>query len=71
MVDLVMKMKLSINKYFQVFNRVFPGYGELAKFILIDHYVGFSGKGRNFSFIDVKFYTVNNAANLCRVNVRL
>jgi hypothetical protein len=71
MVYVVMKMKFSINTYSQVLNGVFPVYGELAKFIFIDHYVGFSGEGRNFSFIDVKFYTIKIATNLYRVNVRL
>jgi hypothetical protein len=36
-------MKFGINKYSQVFNRVGPGYGGLAKFIIIDQCVGFPG----------------------------
>jgi hypothetical protein len=40
MVDVVMKMKFSINKYSQVFNRVGPGYRGLTKFIIVDQYVG-------------------------------
>jgi hypothetical protein len=40
-----MKMKFSISKCSQVFNRGSPGYGGLVKFIIVDHYVGFSGEG--------------------------
>jgi hypothetical protein len=37
-------MKFSINKYSHVFNnRVGLSYGELAKFIITDQYIGFPG----------------------------
>jgi hypothetical protein len=55
--DVVMKMKFSINKYSQVFNRVGPGYGEFIKFIIIDKYVAFPQEEYNFSFTDVEFQT--------------
>jgi hypothetical protein len=44
MVDVVMKMKFSINKCSHVFNRVSQCYGGLPKFIITDHYVGFPGE---------------------------
>jgi hypothetical protein len=40
-VDVDMKIKFSVNKYFLVFNRIGSGYGGLAKFIIIDQYVWF------------------------------
>jgi hypothetical protein len=69
-VNVVMKMKFIINNS-QVFNRVGPGYGGLAKLIIIDESVGFPGEGCNFSFTDVDFHTVSSAPTLNRVNVRL
>jgi hypothetical protein len=45
MIDEVMKMEISIRKYSQLSNRADPGYGGLAKFIVIDQYVGFPGEG--------------------------
>jgi hypothetical protein len=71
MVDAVMKMNFSINKYFQVFNRVGPNYVGSAKFIITDQYVGFPGEGYNFSFTGVEFHTVSSAPTFYRVNVRL
>jgi hypothetical protein len=71
MADVVMKIKFSINKYSQVFNRVGPGYGGLAKFIVIDQYVGFPEDGYNFSFTDAGFRTVISAPAFYTVNVRL
>jgi hypothetical protein len=71
MVDVVMEMKFSINKYSQIFYRVSPGYGGLAKFIITDQHVAFPGEGYNFSFIAVEFRTVSSASTLYRVNVRL
>jgi hypothetical protein len=71
MIGVVMKMKFSVNKYSQVFYRVGPDYRGLAKFIVVDQYVGFPGEGYNFSFTDVEFRSVSNAPNLYRVNVRL
>jgi hypothetical protein len=44
MVDVDVKMKFTINKYSQVFNRVSPGYGALAEFILIHQYLGVPGE---------------------------
>jgi hypothetical protein len=64
MVDVVMKMKFSINKYFQAFNRVGSDYGGLTKFIIIDQFVGFPEKGYNFSFTDVEFHTANSVPAL-------
>jgi hypothetical protein len=69
-VDVDMKIKFSVNKYSQVFIRVGPGYGGLAKFIIIDQSVGFPG-GYNFSFTDAKFHTIISAPTLHRDNVRL
>jgi hypothetical protein len=54
-VDMVMQMKFSVNKYSQVFYRVGPGYRGLAKFIIVDQSLGFPGEGYNFSFTDVEF----------------
>jgi hypothetical protein len=71
MVDVVIKMKFNINKYSEVFNRVGPGYGGLAKFIIIDQYVCFPGEGYNFGFTDVEFHTISSALSLYRVNVTL
>jgi hypothetical protein len=71
MVDVVMKMKFSINKYSQVFNIVGPVYGVMTNFIIIEQYVGFPGEGYNFSFTDVDFHAVSNAPTLYRVVVRL
>jgi hypothetical protein len=73
MVDLVMKTKFRIKKYSQVLNRIGPGYGGLAKFIIIDQYVDFPGEGytRNFSITDVEFHIVSSAPTLYRANVRL
>jgi hypothetical protein len=45
MVDVVMKMKFSINKYSQIFNRVDPCYRRLTKCIILDQYFGFPGEG--------------------------
>jgi hypothetical protein len=50
MVDMITKMKFIISKYSQIFKGVGPGYGELAKFIIIDQYAGFPGEGYKFSF---------------------
>jgi hypothetical protein len=66
-----MKMKFSINKYFHIFHRVGPGYRGLAKFIIVDQYVGFPGEGYNFSFTDVEFHAACNAPTFLRVNVIL
>jgi hypothetical protein len=52
MVDMDMKMKFSINKYSQLFNRVGPGYRGVAEFIIVDQYVGFLGKEYDLSFTD-------------------
>jgi hypothetical protein len=41
----------------------------MAKFIIVDQYVGFSGEGYNFSFTDVEFHAVSNAQTLYRVYV--
>jgi hypothetical protein len=71
MVDVVIKMKISINKYSQVFNRVVSGYGEMTKFIIIDQRGSSPREGYNFSFSDAEFHTVSNASTLCRVNVGL
>jgi hypothetical protein len=43
----------------------------LAKFAIMDQYVGFPGEGYNFSFTDVEFHTVSSSLDLYRVNVRL
>jgi hypothetical protein len=50
MVDM---MKFIINKYYQIFKRVGPGYGELAKIKIIDQYAGFPGEGYKFGFTGV------------------
>jgi hypothetical protein len=63
-VNIVMEIKFSINKYSQVFYRVGLGYRGLAKFIIIDKYIGFPGEGYNFSFTDVEFHTVCSAPTL-------
>jgi hypothetical protein len=49
----VVKMKFPTNKYSQTFNRVSPGYGGMAAFIIVrvDKCVGFPGEGHNFSFM--------------------
>jgi hypothetical protein len=70
-VDVVMKMKFIVVKYFQVFNRVGPGYCELVKFTIIDQHVGFPGEEYNFSFTDAEFHTISSAPTVYRVNVRL
>jgi hypothetical protein len=44
MVNIVMKIKFIINTYSQVFKGVGPGYGELAKFIILGQNVGFPGE---------------------------
>jgi hypothetical protein len=51
---MVMEMKFGINKYSEVFYRVGPVYTELAKFVIVDQYVGFPREGYNFSFTDVQ-----------------
>jgi hypothetical protein len=33
---MVMEVKLSINKYFQIFYTVGPGYRRMAKFIVVE-----------------------------------
>jgi hypothetical protein len=66
---MVMEMKFSINKYSQVFCKAGLGYRGLAKFIIIDKYVGFPGEEYNFSFTDAEFHTVSSAPTLYRVNV--
>jgi hypothetical protein len=71
MVDVFMRMKFRIKKYYQVFNRIGLGYGGLTKFIIIDQNVGFPGEGYNFSFTDVEYHIVSSAPTLYRVNVRL
>lgn len=58
MIDVVMKMKFSINKCSQGFNRVGLGYGTLAKCIIIDQYIGFPEGRYNFSFTTVDFYII-------------
>jgi hypothetical protein len=55
MVDVVVKIKFSNNKYSQVFNRVCPGYGALAEFIIIDQYVGVPGKDITFVLLILSF----------------
>jgi hypothetical protein len=65
MVNVVVKIKFSISIHSHVF------YRGLAKFIIIDQYVGFPAEGHNFSFTDVKFHAVSGAPILYRVNVRL
>jgi hypothetical protein len=71
MVDVVMKMKFSINKYSQLFNRAGPGYRGMAKFIITDQHVGFLGKGYNFNFTDAELHIFISAPTFYRVNVRL
>jgi hypothetical protein len=44
MIDIVLKMKFSINKYSQVFNRVCQVYGGFEKIVIIHQYVGFPGE---------------------------
>jgi hypothetical protein len=68
-VDMVIEMKFSINKYSQVLYTVGLGYRELEKFIIINQYACFPGEGYNFSSTDVGFHTVSNAPALCRDNV--
>jgi hypothetical protein len=41
MVDVVIKIKFRIKKYFQVFNGIRPGYRRLTKHIIIDQYIDF------------------------------
>jgi hypothetical protein len=53
MVDMITKMKFIIIKYSQIFKRVCSGYGELAKFTIIEQYAGFTEKGYKFSFSGV------------------
>jgi hypothetical protein len=36
----------------------------MAKFIVVEQYVGIPGEGYNFSFIDVEFHAVSNAPTL-------
>jgi hypothetical protein len=60
MADVFMK-KFSINEYSQVFNKVGPGYGGLAEFIIMDQCVGFPVEGYNFGFNDAEFHTVSSA----------
>jgi hypothetical protein len=69
--DVVMEMEFNVNKYSQIFYRVGQGYRGLAKFIIVDQYVGFPAEGYKCSFNDVEFHTVSNAPTLCRVIVRL
>jgi hypothetical protein len=71
LVDVVVKMKFSINKYSHVFNRAGPGYGGMSKFINIDQYIAFPRQGYNFNFADAEFHTVSIAPTLHRVYVRL
>jgi hypothetical protein len=72
MVDVVMKMKFSINKHSQVFSiRVGPGHGGLAKFIITDQYVGFPEEGYNFTFTAAEFHIADSSPTVHRVNVRL
>jgi hypothetical protein len=67
MVDVVVKIKFTVNKYSQAFNRVSPVYGGMAEFIIIDQYVHVPGGGYNFRFTDVEFHTVSSATTLHRV----
>jgi hypothetical protein len=67
---MIIEIKFNISKYSQVFCRVGPGCRGLAKFIIVDQYVGFPGEGYDFSFTDVEFHTVSNAQTMYRVNVR-
>jgi hypothetical protein len=53
MVGVVMELKFRIKEYSWVLNRVGTGKRGLTKFIIIDQYVGFPGKGYNFSFTDI------------------
>jgi hypothetical protein len=69
-VNMIMEMKFSINKYSEVSYRVGPVYRGLSKFVIVDQYVGFPREGYNFSVADVEFHTVRNATTLYRVNVR-
>jgi hypothetical protein len=62
-----MKMKFSINNYTEVFNRVGPGYGGLAKFTIFS----IPGEEYNYSFTNTEFHTVSSAPTLHKVNVRL
>jgi hypothetical protein len=55
MVDVVMKMKFSINKYSQVFNTASLGYGGLEKFIIKDQYVDFSEEEYNLISLMLSF----------------
>jgi hypothetical protein len=66
MVDVDMKMEFSVRKYFHVYSRVGPAYGDLAKFIIIDKYVGFPGEGYNFSFTDDQFHIISSGTTLYR-----
>jgi hypothetical protein len=55
MVHMVTNMKLTINKYSQVFTRVGPGYRGFAKFIIIGQYVGLPGEGYNLMLLMLNF----------------
>jgi hypothetical protein len=60
-----------MNKYIRIFNITDPLNGRFTKFIIIDQYVGFSGEGRKFGFIDSDMHTDNTEPTLYRVNVSL
>jgi hypothetical protein len=68
--SMVMK-KFRINKYSQIYNRIGPHYGGLAKFIIINQYGGVPGERYNFGFTNVKCHAVSNAPTLYRANARM
>jgi hypothetical protein len=55
MIDVLMKMKFSINEHSQVSNRVCPGYGGLAGFIIIDQDMVFLEKDINLVLLMLSF----------------
>jgi hypothetical protein len=55
MLHVVTKMKISINKYSQVFHRVGPSYGGMTKFIIVDHYVVFLEKNITLVSLMLRF----------------
>jgi hypothetical protein len=66
MVDVVMKVKFSINKYSLVWVME-----DWPSFIIIDQYFGYRGEGHNFSFTDVELHIVSSAPTIFRVIVTL
>jgi hypothetical protein len=60
----IVDMVMEINKYSEVSYRVSLVYRGLAKFIIVDQYVGFPREGYNFSFTVLEFHTVSDAPTL-------